>query len=142
MRNQQPKMSGWFAAGFRLSVAFPYHPWREAPWLREVITDSDEPGRVRAFELVEAPHTQRIEIAVEQWLGGVEPPTLAHPASYLLALRFSTVGHLLMSFDGLFPPPPESSVPAIYRKFLLDWWRKNGPIYGVGYSSSEHDHEG
>src|ERR1017187_8763672 len=123
MRLQAPQGLSWSDMGMHLSFAFPYREWREAPWLCVVIGDGDAPARERGFRLVEAPHVQPIESVVERWLADEPTPALVHPASYLLALRFSTIGHLLMSFHGFFPPPPESSVSSLYRKFLLDWWR-------------------
>jgi len=135
-------MTGWTAVGFALEAAFPYQEWREAPWLHGVIGDDDAPARPRIFEKIEAPHVQRIETAIEQWLSGTAPDQLEHPASYFLALRFSTVAHLLMSFDGVFPHPTETATPDIYRKFLLSWWRRNGSVYGVGFSCSDYEHNG
>ena len=132
----------WAKIGLHASLATPYHEWREAPWLRLVITDSDEIGRAQAFRLTEEPHVAQLEAAVQQWLQDDTLPTLAHPASYLLALRFSVVGHLLGSFEGIFAPPAQSSVPEVYRSFLLNWWRADGPLYGVGFSCAEFEIEG
>ncbi len=115
--------SRWVEIGLHLSSAAPYREWREAPWLRVLGTSSDEPGRQHAFRVTEEEHIREIESAVERWLQDETLPTLTHPAGYLLALRFSTVGHLLMSFEGMFPPPEESYVSTIYRGFLLEWWR-------------------
>jgi hypothetical protein len=136
--NENPQ---WSDIGLHLSLAVHYNQWREAPWQCVVITDGDEPGRTQAFRLIEQRFFEQIESAVEQWLAADELPTLSHPASYLLALRFATVGHLLMSFDGLFPPPSESVVGETYRRFLLDWWQKYGDVYAVGFSCSEYDAE-
>jgi hypothetical protein len=141
MTNIEQQRPGWFEIGLHLTAAVEYSEWRDAPWLRDVITDGDEPGRVRAFELIEAPHIPLLESAVRQWLDTDELPTLSHPTSYLLALRFATIGHLLMSFSGVFPPPSELTLPVLYERFLLEWWRKNGGVYGVGFSCSEYDIE-
>ena len=139
MRLLTPQHPRWNDIGLHLSLAVPYHEWREAPWLCDVIGDADAPARPRVFQLVESPHVSQLESAVEQWLGDGSLPTLGHPASYLLALRFSTVGHLMMTFDGFFPPPPVSSVGETCQCFLLDWWRQHGAVYAVGYSCSEYE---
>src|SRR5262245_805567 len=113
--NSEEKRPDWFDIGNHLTLTVKYREWRDAPWLRIVITDSDEPGRMKAYQLTEAPHLELLESAVRQWLDTGELPNLPHPASYLLALRFATLGHLLMSFADAFPPPPEASVPVIYE---------------------------
>jgi len=141
MKNPEQQKLNWFQIGFHLTAAVHYQLWRAAPWLSVVITDGDEPGRVRAYQLTEAPHAARLESAIQQWLNTDELPTLEQPASDLLALRFATLGHLLMSFDGVLPPPPESQVSELYRRFLLDWWTRNGPVFAVGFSCSEYDIE-
>jgi len=133
-------MATWASIGLRVSLAAPYQLWREAPWLREVITDSDELGRVQAFRLTEAPHIKVLDSAVERWLTTDELPTFAPPANHLLGLRFSTVGHLLTTFDGFFPPPKEQHIGAIYRQFLVGWWKKHGANFAVGFSCSGFDH--
>jgi hypothetical protein len=122
-----------------LTCAVQYQAWREAPWLRVCLSDSDALGRVRAFQLTEAPHKQQLDSAIERWLAGDSLPKLEHPASYLLALRFSTVAILLGSLDGFFPPPPAQKIPGIYRTLLLEWWHKQGANYAVGHSCSGYD---
>lgn len=142
MADDSEKPVRWIEAGLCLSLAHPYALWREAPWLRLVTTDSDEPGRVQAYRLVEAPHVGRIEQAVQQWLDTDELPTLEPPASHLLSLRFETVGSLLATFDGILQPPLESQIGELYSRFLLDWWRQHGALYAVGYSCADYDFEG
>jgi hypothetical protein len=46
-----------------------------------------------------------------------------------------------MSFDQILPPPPETQVPSIYERFLLNWWRRHGAAYAVGSTCAEFDIE-
>src|SRR6218665_2937862 len=93
--SSNPNSESWNSIGVRLFSAVAYREWREAPWLRDVLTSNDEPGRVQAYRLTEAQYVQQLDSAVEHWLAGDALPTLEHPASYLLALRFSTIWFLL-----------------------------------------------
>jgi hypothetical protein len=131
----------WFEIGCRLTFAFSYELWEEAPWLGMVVTDGNIPGRVHAYELTEAKYSKELDAAVGRWLRTGELSTLKHPASYLLALRFATVGCLLSSFEGVLPPPEDSAIPKLYERFLVDWWRSSGPCYAVGFCCAEHDIE-
>jgi hypothetical protein len=137
--SSNPNCESWNSIGVRLLSAIEYRVWREAPWLRDVLTSNDAPGRVQAYRLTETQYVQQLDSAVEHWLAGDALPTLEHPASYLLALRFSTVGFLLCSFEGFFPAPATQNVAGIYSQFLLPWWQKNGADYAVGYSCSGYD---
>jgi len=133
-------MDSWFDIGAELTVAVHFREWREAPWLAPVICEGDgPPGRMRAYELIEGPHRTRIEAAVRQWLKNGSLPELDHPAQYCLVLRFAVLGHLLSSFDDVFPAPKKEEIPALYEKFLIDWWRKNGSNYAVGFTCAEYD---
>ena len=112
----------------------PYNNWREAPWLQFAISETTHSPRVRAYELVEAPYAQLLDTAVEQWLQNKPLPELDTTASFLLGLRFQVVGNLLMSFHwvgSMMPPAPDDEI-GISRKFLIDWWHKNGAFYAVG----------
>ena len=129
----------WSKFGIYLALAVPYQPWKEAPWLRAVITDADDIGRQQAYRLTEEPHIEKIESAIEQWLEDGSIQTLEHPADFLFSLRFSTVGHLLSTFEGLFAPPPATRHSWFYRSFLINWWRKHGQMYAVGYTLGEDD---
>ena len=141
MTNPESPRLSWFNVGFHLTAAVEYQLWREAPWLPVVITDGDVPGRVRAYQLTEAPHLERLESAVRQWLKDETLPSLEHPVSFLLVLRFAVVGNLLSSFEGVLPPVTEQSLNSIYERFLLDWWRRSGPGYAVGFTCSDYDIE-
>jgi hypothetical protein len=129
----------WTGVGLHISLAVEYQLWREAPWLRIVITQSDEQGRPLAYRLTEQPHVEKLESAVEQWLTTGEIPKLEAPACHLLALRFVTVGHILTTLDGFFQPPQESQIDEICRKFLLQWWERHGADFAVGLSCAEYD---
>jgi len=129
----------WMDLGVWVALSVPYQLWREAPWLRLVVTDDDEQGPLKAFRLVEEPYVPLIEGAVVQILEGGEPNLLRPPANHLLALRMATVGSLLMSFEGVLPAPPIWCERGIQRRFLLEWWREHGALYAVGSSFSELD---
>ena len=130
----------WSQLGEMLCVGGPpYNVWREAPWLRFTISETDAAPRVKAYELFEAPHSDLIEKAVEHWLHERPLPTLNAEAKYLLGLRFQVVGNLLMSLadvGSLMPPAPDDEI-GISRMFLIDWWRKNGAYCAVGSTCAE-----
>jgi len=142
MTFQAPNEITWHRLAEKLEESVPFSEWREAPWLPVVMYQGGLLGRVRAFQLVEEPHAQSIESAIEQWLGGGGLSTLGLPATYLLALRFHVVGFLLRSFEGVLPIPQAEQVQTLYRSFLLDWWRRVGANYAVGFSCAEYDPEG
>jgi hypothetical protein len=138
--NDVPPLS-WAKLGEQIALAGPpYNGWQEAPWLRVVISKNEQKlPRVEAYELTEAPYVRQIEEAVELWLQKKPIPVLDATASFLLALRFQVVGGLLMSFEhvgSLMPPAPDDEI-AISRRFLIDWWRKNGAYHAVGSTCAE-----
>ena len=136
----QPYIESWRKIADDLETAIPFAEWQEAPWLRVVYIDEGRMlGRLKAYELVESPHVLEIELAVEKWIKGETLPKLEHPASYLLALRFHTVSFLLRSLDGIVLPPPREQIREMYRKFLIDWWRRVGGNYAVGSTCVEYD---
>jgi hypothetical protein len=145
MSNEQtpsttPIKWGWRDLGFHLIGQVHYELWRDAPWLGTVITQNDdEPGRLQAYRLVEAPYVHRIESAVQRWLDTADLPLFEPPAHHLFALRFATVGELFMSFDGILRAPSEPEVYSVYKSFLIDWWRDHGATYAVGFSCADYD---
>lgn len=139
MKDLFPPYPTWKEVGFYLSTAASYQHWQEAPWLTAVLCHRDEPERARVFRLVEAQYAEQIDSAIRQWLANKSLPELAHPASYLLALRFLTVGEVLGSLEGFFPPPDEAKVGEIHRRFLFEWWQQHGASFGVGFSCANDD---
>lgn len=139
MRSNEETGRSWVDLGIHLMTQLPYQLRPESPWLRNVIADSDAPGRVKAFQLVEGPHIQQIELAVERWLEGHALPHFEEPARQLLTLRFHVVGHLLLSLERALPSPGGISDATLLRSFLIDWWRRSGAHYAVGFECAEFD---
>jgi hypothetical protein len=135
----RPPFSWWQLGEMLCLGGPPYDMWREAPWLRFTVSETDPTPRVKAFELFEVRYAELLNKAVEHWLQNRPLPTLNTEASYLLGLCFQVVGNLLMSFadvGSLMPPAPDDEI-GISRKFLIDWWRKNGANYAVGSTCAE-----
>lgn len=134
----------WFALGFRVAAGDEpsYLEWPDAPWLQSVAYSEDDLARVKAFKEAEAPHLAKIEAAVDTWLTTANLPLLPDAALQFFALRRQVVGCLLMSFETIsdvLPPPVVTDQPRVIRKFLIDWWRRHGASYAVGYTYSEND---
>jgi hypothetical protein len=134
-------MLTWDNVADDLRDAIRFVQWRDAAARLEQKFLGESLVHVRAFEAFEAPHIERIESAIEQWLTKRALPELGDETSYLLALRFHVVAFLLASFDGVLPAPHDGEIPALYQAFLIEWWRKVGANYAVGFSHAEDDPE-
>ena len=89
--------------------------------------------------MTEKPYATLLESAVELWLQSKPLPDMDERATHLLALRFQVVGNLLMTFEdlgSLMPPAPDDEI-GISRRFLIDWWHKNGAFHAVGFECAE-----
>jgi hypothetical protein len=145
----------WLAISETLTAAVAWRAWPEAPWLpRLIVLDavarpdarfpSGGPRRLQAYRDAEAPHVERIESAIEQYLKNGWLPKIGNEAtSYFLSLRFHAVSLHLESWapvlDRVLANPEPSQVAAVLRERLIDDWRNYGPNWGVGFSYVEHD---